>query len=172
MNSYTFYRLPEEPENFKGKFFMTYFDDDGNLTASTPFSQSIELATTLSEDGKTMILSGTASRNTHQAFQIPVDNHAHGVRFSIISRNRHKMIADQLFWRRYMNSRQVSDLFREEITPDTLVIAGDLMQVPDHPQIDAKLYLRNIRGHGHIIDKVHVAFPVELYHLFYDRIKD
>ena len=134
--SYTFYNLPSDPRAFKCKFFTCYYDNDGNQQASSPFSHVIELETVV--ENKTMTLQGTATKHTHQAYVsfffvnffflcyfsrsfssdciqiLPLDNHEHDVSFSVASRNRHKAIHDQIFWRKYLSAKEMKDALTEK----------------------------------------------------------
>jgi hypothetical protein len=42
-NAWNFFPLPVEAHQFKGIFYMTYYDEDGNQTATNAWSHAVEL---------------------------------------------------------------------------------------------------------------------------------
>jgi hypothetical protein len=118
------------------------------------------------EDGVDMMeLAGRASPHTHQAFMIPLDNHSHGLSFSVACRNRHKAVVDQIFWRKYVPSRHDLNV------STTFSLVGDMMQVPNSPEIKLDVTVHHVRGKGHLVESVQMEFPVDYYALFINRLK-
>lgn len=127
----------DEPDRFKAKFCLTYFDDDGNSHASRPFSHTIQMATRLYKDvdGVEMIsMEGSASRFTHEAYQLPLNHHTHGLCLSVISENHHPALDGKLLWRRYLNAQDARELFSSVAETDSIRVAGDLVSMP-HPPV-------------------------------------